>query len=71
MSAKRNNLLDLQDFVSGASRGSLIDRRLRGRGGTKDRRKWDEFRKKWLLWLYYHSPILLLGFSYDAYMMRI
>ncbi len=34
-------------------------------------RKWDEIRKKWLLWLYYHSPILLLGFSYDAYMMRI
>ena len=32
---------------------------------------WDEFRKKCLLWLYYHSPILLLGFSYDAYMMRI
>ena len=30
-----------------------------------------EDRKKRLLWLYYHSPILLLGFSYDAYMMRI
>ena len=27
--------------------------------------------EKRLLWLYYHSPILLLGFSYDAYMMRI
>ncbi len=32
---------------------------------------WDEIRKKWLLWLYYHSPILLLGFSYDAYMMLL
>ncbi len=34
--------------------------------GMKDRRKWDEIRKKRLLCLYYHSPILLLGFSYDA-----
>ena len=39
--------------------------------GMKHRRKWDEIRKKWLLWLYYHSPILLLGFSYDAYMMLL
>ena len=34
-------------------------------------RKWDEIPKKRLLWLYYHSPILLLGFSYDAYMMLL
>ena len=27
--------------------------------------------KKWLLCLYYHFPIVLLGFYYDAYMMRI
>ena len=39
--------------------------------GGEDRRKWDEIRKKRLLCLYYHFPILLLGFSYDAYMMRI
>ena len=39
--------------------------------GIKDRRKWDEIPKKRLLWLYYHSPILLLGFSYDAYMMLL
>ena len=39
--------------------------------GTKHRRKWDEIQKKRLLWLYYHSPILLLGFSYDAYMMLL
>ena len=41
------------------------------RFGTKDRRKWDEIGKKRLLWLYYHSPILLLWFSYDAYMMLL
>ena len=39
--------------------------------GMKDRRKWDEIRKKRLLCLYYHSPILLLRFSYDAYMMLL
>ena len=39
--------------------------------GGEDRRKWDEIRKKWLLCLYYHFPMVLLGFSYDAYMMRI
>ena len=39
--------------------------------GMKDRGKWDEIRKKRLLCLYYHSPILLLGFSYDAYMMLL
>ena len=39
--------------------------------GIKDRRKWDEIPKKRLLCLYYHSPILLLGFSYDAYMMLL
>ena len=40
-------------------------------GGMGDRRMWDEIGKKRLLWLYYHSPILLLGFSYDAYMMLL
>ena len=39
--------------------------------GIKDRRKWDEIPKKRLLYLYYHFPILLLGFSYDAYMMLL
>ena len=41
------------------------------RDGTKDRRMWDEMPKKRLLCLYYHSPILFLGFSYDAYMMLL
>ncbi len=34
--------------------------------GGKDRRKWDEIRKKRLLCLYYHSPMVLLCFSYTA-----
>ena len=49
----------------------MIGSGLDGWGGTKDRRMWDEMREKWLLWLYYHFPILLLGFSYDAYMMLL
>ena len=59
------------NIVFGGQKGQRCKTLVLRKDGIKDRRKWDEIRKKRLLCLYYHSPILLLGFSYDAYMMLL